>query len=247
MKKEANLGFTLMEILVVVSIIAIMATLATISWQTVTNRGKTGAAYEEMRLLATAETWAHNDTGVFWNFRNLTSPNLPAKDAYADFLGGSVPLVQLGITINSTSWHGPYLSTQVAEKKFFEGDNVVDALGNEYPITAWQILPVFKKGDPCDGWGNPYRLVLLRSDTSASYMVNSTGLFIVNPTDIPITAMIISNGPNGWPEYVVEEVDPATSTYRFKQLSLSEISDSGSPYYRANPAKRTVDDLIYLF
>lgn len=233
-------GFTLMEILIVVSIIAILATLATVNWRMIQDRSRIDATYGEMKNMVTAETWAHNDTGMFWGFRDLSSPNLPQKDVYANFMWGGLTLVQRGITIDSTQWHGPYLSLQAVAKKMFgygTDTSILDAFGNRHGMTDWEILPSFIIGDPVDNWGNPYRIVLLRADTTENFMVNTTGIFAVNPTDSPATAMIISNGPNAWPEYVIE---PVTGSFRYRQLTEAELNSR--PFN-----KRQRDDIYILF
>ena len=204
-------GFTLMEILVVVSIIAIMATLATVSWQTITNRGKQDGAYAEMKQFSTAETWAHNDTGIFWSFRDLVSPTLPERFAYDTVSPWGGPLgprlADLGMVLETAQWHGPYISLQNMEKKLDE------------------------QGNPVDPWGHPYQLILLM-DTSSTFMMN--------PTGIPVTAMILSTGLNGWPEYAIDTVDASQSFYRYRPLTDAEIS-------ARPPAKRKRDDLMLFF
>lgn len=204
-------GFTLLEVLIVVAIIAIMATLVTVNWQTVTNLGKKDATYGELKQFSTAETWAHNDTGIFWSFRDLMSPTLPDRFVYdtTSPWGGMLGprLADLGINISTTQWHGPYMALQNMNRK-------LDALGN-----------------PLDSWGNPYQLILL---------VDTSSTFMMNPVGIPITAMILSYGQNGWPDYAIDTIDAGQALYRYRELTDGELQ-------ARPPAKRQRDDLMLFF
>lgn len=203
-------GFTLMEILIVVAIIAIIASIATLSWKRVMDTAKEGVANAEMKQIATAETWAHNDTGIFWSIKDLMSPTLPDRfiyDTTAPWGGIQGPrLVEIGISVDSSKWKGPYLAETILKK--------VDSEGN-----------------PLDPWNRQYQLVLL-VDTSSTYMMN--------PTGIPITAMVLSNGKNLVSEYAIDTIDTAQALYRYRELTDAELN--------ARPTfQRQRDDLKLLF
>jgi prepilin-type N-terminal cleavage/methylation domain-containing protein len=194
MLRKNNAGFTLMEILIVVAIIAIMATLATLNWQNVQNRAKRDAAYAELKQISTAETWAHNDTSIFWSVKDLMSQTLPERYAYDTVSPWEGPigprLAEIGISLDTALWHGPYLSLQSMEHK-------LDAQGN-----------------PLDPWGHQYQLIFLL-DTSSTFMMA--------PSGIPNTAAVLSFGQNGWPEYAIDTVDAAQAIYRYREITNDEL------------------------
>jgi prepilin-type N-terminal cleavage/methylation domain-containing protein len=210
MIRKNNAGFTLMEILIVVAIIALIASIATLSWERVINSAKEGVANSEMKQISTAETWAHNDTGIFWSIKDLMSPTLPERYAYDTVSPWEGPLgprlVDIGISVDSAKWHGPYLAETILKK--------VDAAGN-----------------PLDPWNHRYQLILL---------VDTSSTFMMNPTGIPPTAMVLSYGKNLVPEYVIDTVNSTNLMYQYRELTDAEIN--------ARPVfQRQRDDLKLLF
>ncbi|MFB3897077.1 MAG: prepilin-type N-terminal cleavage/methylation domain-containing protein [bacterium] len=205
-------GFTLMEILIVVAIIALIASMATLSWQRVINIAKEGVANAEMKQLSTAETWAHNDTGIFWSYKDLMSPTLPDRFAYDTASPWDGPLgprlidPPLNISLNTAQWHGPYLAETILKK--------VDAQGN-----------------PLDPWNQRYQLILL---------VDTSSTFMVNPTGIPVTVMVICYGKNMVPEYAIDTIDATQGIYRYRELTDAELNTRPV-------SQRQRDDLKLLF
>src|SRR5208283_940295 len=79
-KKET--GFTLMEVLVVVSIVAILSTIGILNYKRIIDNSKRGATLDEVKEYGLQEGIARGDTGVFWRLQDLQSPTMPNIDVY---------------------------------------------------------------------------------------------------------------------------------------------------------------------
>jgi len=167
---SGNKGFTLLEILIVVSIIAIMASLNMINWKTVTDRSKRTAVTAEIREYANNEGIARGDTGLFWKLQDLQALSMPTSDAYGRPV--NVDNNAASITVNTTLWKGPYLSLQKTASQ--NGQSRFDAEGN-----------------PVDLYGQRYQLALLKIQDNNTTLMNTSNFDATSKPDI---CMIISYG-----------------------------------------------------
>ena len=116
-------GFTLVEVMIVVSIVGVLAAIGTLSLRQARLKGRTGTAQAELEMIAAAVLELAWDTGRYPNkkLRNASS----SKEEWA--LGGAA--VGLVATDGGfPNWDGPYLDNVTEDD---DGDPV-DPWGNKY-------------------------------------------------------------------------------------------------------------------
>jgi prepilin-type N-terminal cleavage/methylation domain-containing protein len=134
-------GFTLMEILVVVSIISILSTLGVLNWKNVIDRSKRTATMDEVREYGQHEGIARGDTGIFWRLQDLQMATMPNEDVYGRQINSEKGF---SINVDSTLWKGPYLSLQKTagsdnRKRFDAQGYPLDLYGNRYYVTLLKV------------------------------------------------------------------------------------------------------------
>ena len=172
--QESDKGFTLMEILVVVSIVAILSTLGILNYKNVIDRSKRAAVLDEIREYGMQSGIARGDTGIFWRLQDLQSGTMPVADVY-----GRPVFASLGGLINADTslWKGPYISLQ----KTTGTDNKKKFDDQGYPI---------------DLYGDRYKVALLRIQGNSTTLMNDPN---ESPANRPDDAIIISWGPDRTP------------------------------------------------
>ncbi len=100
----ARFGFTLVELLVVIVVIAVLAGIAIPKFINAGNRSKESALKADLQLYRTAVNAYLNDTGAYpAALTDLTATSAPASGY--DSTGASK-------NITSTDWKGPYMASQ---------------------------------------------------------------------------------------------------------------------------------------
>ncbi|GMV35831.1 MAG: hypothetical protein AMXMBFR61_03390 [Fimbriimonadales bacterium] len=138
--KRIKSGFTLVEVLVVVVVIAILAAVVLPKFVNSGLRGKEAALRAELKLMRNAIEMFHNDTGA-WpaSLSALTATTAPATGL--DDSGTSKSIV-------ASQWKGPYLAT-------INNDPVSGSAYN-YGTTSPNVGKVTSSASGNDSEGNPY-------------------------------------------------------------------------------------------
>ncbi|MGB9620488.1 MAG: prepilin-type N-terminal cleavage/methylation domain-containing protein [Armatimonadota bacterium] len=94
-------GFTLVELLVVIVVLAVLAAIVLPKFMNSSRRGKESALRSDLKLLRNAVSLFQADTGAYpKTLADLAATSAPAKGL--DSSGNEV-------NITATDWHGPYL------------------------------------------------------------------------------------------------------------------------------------------
>lgn len=127
-------GLTLIELVVVVGIVSILATLGMINFKLAVDRSKTSAALSFLSSLETAISMYRVDKGVY--------PADGRKDPTSSPLEYSSHWLRKDLSLERGDplWNGPYMNFR---EKFLQKKNIFDEEG----------LPIILLIDP---WGNPY-------------------------------------------------------------------------------------------
>ena len=204
-QKRKN-GFTLMEILVVVSLIAILSTLGILNWKNVVDRGKRTAVLDEIKEYGIQSGIARGDTGNFWRLQDLQSSTMPHIDVYSRPIND--PSNPNSITVDSTLWKGPYVSLQKTPGP--DNKSKIDSLG--YPI---------------DLFGNRYQVALLRVQSGVTTLMNDPN---ISPAMSPDVAMIISWGRDNTPGNANDGIPSAQKVANY-WLYYNEASSDDVYYF----------------
>ena len=168
-------GFTLLEILIVVSIIALLSSLGLLNYQEFTNRAKRTAVLAELREYASQLGVARGDTGIFWKLQDLQSSVMPNSDIYNRPVNQPV---NGSIYVDTTLWKGPYLSLQ---KTLTPTDQKSRFDSNGYPL---------------DLYGTRLFVGLLRINGAVTTLMDETQY---TPADKPDAVIVMSWGLNRQP------------------------------------------------
>ncbi len=186
--QKQETGFTLMEVLVVVSIIAILSTIGLLNYKRIIDNSKRGATLDEVKDYGLQEGIARGDTGVFWRLQDLQSPSMPNIDVYGRPINTGATN---SITLDSTLWKGPYLSLQ----KTAGTDNKSKFDSSGYPI---------------DFWGNRYQVALLSTQGGITTLLSSDTISSAGLN--PDLALVISWGPDRFPGIATDGTNYDTKT-----------------------------------
>jgi prepilin-type N-terminal cleavage/methylation domain-containing protein len=171
-KKET--GFTLMEVLVVVSIVAILSTIGILNYKSIIDNSKRGATLDEVKEYGLQEGIARGDTGVFWRLQDLQSATMPNIDVYGRLINSGSG----SYAIDTALWKGPYLNLEKTA-----GTN------NQSKFD--------KDGYPIDFWGDRYQIALLSTQGGNTTILDNPS---ISPAGLnPDLALVISWGPDRYP------------------------------------------------
>jgi len=99
--RSSRLGFTLVELLVVIVVLAVLAAIVLPKFMNSSRRSKESALRSDLKLLRNAVGLFQADTGLYpLSLADLAATSAPAKGL--DSSGNQVNL-------NAADWHGPYL------------------------------------------------------------------------------------------------------------------------------------------
>lgn len=101
--QKSRKGFTLVELLVVIVVLAVLAAIVLPKFVGAGNRSKDSALRSDLKLIRNAVTLFYTDTGAYpASLAGLTATSAPAAGLAADGTAKS---------ITASDWHGPYLDT----------------------------------------------------------------------------------------------------------------------------------------
>ncbi|MFZ2957877.1 MAG: prepilin-type N-terminal cleavage/methylation domain-containing protein [Candidatus Ozemobacteraceae bacterium] len=127
-------GFTLMEIMVVIIVIAVLASVAGPMIGTITDQGKASATRAQIKNIKTALVNYNNDLGRYPFIGNTQTP-ANANAADADCLGDSMTnnvlvnnsvggnFSNLGFAAYNKRWEGPYMDSDPSDFMFDAWDS----------------------------------------------------------------------------------------------------------------------------
>jgi len=184
---------TLIELLVTITILAIVATIATGVYTNYVRRAKVAACFAEIRQIELACERYRHDTGQYppSSSGNFYSPNSIVPDNPASGCGYMTLALRQSLSGNGNMpvdprWVGPYLNLDREQLGTIDGS----------PVSSSTPLPRVQMLDP---WGSPYQYI--RFDDYASFGgTNLPASDPFAPTETwynPSTFQIVSFGPDG--------------------------------------------------
>ena len=190
--RSSSKGFTLVEIIIVASLITILSSIISINYRTWLTSNKRKSAIGDLRTLAHTVANAHFDLQMFPKFCYLYEPRetIGLVSLPLDFeamghpqIDGTVLFLRQRSIMKK--WKGPYYNSPASRSTLTPG------LGY---VTKMQLPGGQKLDWPADPWGNPYVIYLVKIDASAEID------FISNPFEKPnYKAIVVSYGPNRIP------------------------------------------------
>jgi prepilin-type N-terminal cleavage/methylation domain-containing protein len=99
-------AFTLVEVLIVITLVAILASIAVPKFSNSAQRGKEASLRQSLRIIRLAGDRCEADTGVTVDIPNLASAAPPANG----WVRGKMGTTWAKVAIDPATWHGPYLS-----------------------------------------------------------------------------------------------------------------------------------------
>ena len=103
---SAKSGFSLLEIIIAVSVLAILAGVMTLRSGTLIEKGKVANALETIDVLKKACVMYHTDTGLFANeYAGYTAPNRKLSGTQT-ISGWAGPYIESPLPVNANPWAG---------------------------------------------------------------------------------------------------------------------------------------------
>ena len=170
-------GFTLIELIIVMSLIAVMAGVLTPAVSSIMRSQARGATIDEMKLLAGATLDYYSDTRLF-----------PA--ALTDLMSDTVP-----------GWSGPYLSGTVDDPWSAQSGYVVDGFGNDYRLATAGLALTLSSDGPDRTAGNADDIDLVVNVTPILRQFTLDELDVINTAIVQYNATYVSTNPlpANWP------------------------------------------------
>jgi type II secretory pathway pseudopilin PulG len=213
-------GFTLIEILVIVALIAMLSGIAVFQVKSVMDQTRIKATYPDLRSVADALTTAHFDLGFFpkLGFLSLSQPQLIQNNTLPeDFevmgFGTTQAIGPQRMAQIVDAWNGPYFNAAGGRSPLKTGTRgyyvqmQMPRATSATPLVDWPAGTLVEW--PADPWGSPYVVYLLHQDkavldpsdpTKTTYLKPPPPRFVRSPYEEPnYFAAVVSYGPNGIP------------------------------------------------
>lgn len=241
--KRKRRGFTLLEILIVASIIAFLAGLAIINVKEFYDQTRIKSTYDECKTIGTALAFARDDVGFFPSIHTLAfnkkqmneagtiggnfSPR-PHSDAYGYLFENDPRTINLERT-----WKAGYLPAAASRQNISAASRGIGWGYVPYvALTSYQAdyTPEFAKM-PLDIWNRPYMIYLVTQDRSLISTENPYGVRLINdPSEEgDFFTAVVSYGPNGIPGGTQTTVDDAAYQAREDELREGRLFDEFNP------------------
>jgi general secretion pathway protein G len=176
-KRRARRGFTLIELIIVMSLIAVLAGVLTPAVSSIMRSQARGATIQEMQLLAEAIQAYYRDTRQF-------------PTAVTCLMSDTVP-----------GWSGPYLSGTVDDPWSAQSGYVVDGFGNDYRLAAAGLALTLSSDGPDRTAGNADDIDLVVNVTPILRGLTLAELDVINTAIVQYNATFVSTNPlpANWP------------------------------------------------
>ncbi len=135
-----RLGFTLVELLIVIIVIAVLAAIAIPKFINASERSKESSLTADLKLARNAITAFQNDTGLFpATLTDIAVTTVPASGK--DTTGTTQPII-------AGTWKGPYMASVP--------NDPVSTTALTYSVTAGSVGQVNSSATGNDSNGNPF-------------------------------------------------------------------------------------------